>query len=237
MSIKLKLIVVLSALACALILIGGAGYHGLRQMSARTQTIVLDRVLPLEQLTSVRTDYLSVADRTLKVAAGTGTADAAAQSIAASRAAAAKDWAAYLATYLTPEEAGIADQTKMVMAASQAELVRLEAILRGGDPTAIAGFARSSLDRTIDPVVGKLSALVDLQVRVANEEFQAAEAISANMTLAMAALAGLSLAAPAATTFFLACCSWFSCCFCFSVRRHLPRQPPSHGVAQRAIAP
>lgn len=101
MSLKLKLVVVLSAMACALVLIGGTGYFGLRQMSSKTQTIVVDRVLPLEQLTSVRTDYLSVADQTIKVAAGTRTADAAAQSIAASRAAAAKDWAAYLATYIT----------------------------------------------------------------------------------------------------------------------------------------
>ncbi len=201
MSIKLRLSLVLTTLAVALILIGGAGYYGLRQMSLKTQTIVVDRVIPLEQLTSVRADYLSVADQTLKVAAGAQTGEAATLAVAAVRSAAAKDWAAYLATYLTPEEAGIAEDAKAAMAASDVDLDRLATMLKSQDLTAIIGFARSGLDGAIDQVVEKLSALVDLQVRVAHDEFSAAEAISANMTMVMAVLAALSLAAVGYGTF------------------------------------
>jgi methyl-accepting chemotaxis protein len=60
LTIKLKLILCLAALACALLLIGSAGYVGLEQVSAKTQTIVEDRLVPIEQLTSVRKEYLSI---------------------------------------------------------------------------------------------------------------------------------------------------------------------------------
>ena len=201
MSIKLRLTFVLTALAVALILIGGAGYYGLRQTSAKTQTIVVDRVLPLEQLTSVRTQYLSMGAQVLKVVAGTIAPGAAAESISVSRTAATKAWGDYLATYLTPEEAGIVEQTKSAMVQTDADLGRLGPMLASQDLAGLTAYARSGLDADIDPVVAKLTALVNLQVRVAKEEYASAEAISANMTLAMAVLAALSLAAVGYGTF------------------------------------
>ena len=201
MSIKLRLTFVLTALAVALILIGGAGYFGLRQMSSKTQTIVVDRVLPLEQLTSVRTQYLSMGAQVLKVVAGTITPAAAAESISVSRTAATKAWGDYLATYLTPEEAGIVEQTKSAMVQTDADLGRLVPMLASQDLAGLTAYARSGLDADIDPVVAKLTDLVNLQVRVAKEEYAAAETISADMTMVMAALAALSLAAVCYGTF------------------------------------
>jgi len=193
MSIKLKLILVLSALACSLVLIGGTGYFGLVQMSQKTQTIVADRLVPIEQLTTVRKEYLSIGVQALKVIAGTMSFDDAATNVHESSAVAAKQWGAYLATYLTPEEAGIVEKTKPAMMMSDANLAELGPILTKKDLLALTAFVQTKLDPAINPVVAGLNDLVDLQVRVAHEEHAAAEVISANMTLAMAILAALSL--------------------------------------------
>ena len=133
MSVKLKLIFVLSALACALLLIGSAGYLGLMQMSQKTQTIVADRLVPIEQLTTVRKEYLSISTQALKVIAGTLSFEDAAASVQKSNAVAARRWGEYLATYLTPEEAGIAEKTKRAMMISIANLSELGAVLTKKD--------------------------------------------------------------------------------------------------------
>ena len=195
MTIKLKLILCLAALACALLLIGSAGYVGLEQVSAKTQTIVEDRLVPIEQLTGVRKEYLSISSEALQVIAGSAQFEAAAASVATSLATAKKGWDTYLTTYLTPEETSIVDATKPAMTISDANVAELRAILDKKDLPALTAFSRSKLGAAIDPVVAKLSQLVDLQVRVAHEEYAKGETISANVTLTMAILAALSLGA------------------------------------------
>jgi methyl-accepting chemotaxis protein len=86
-------------------------------------------------------------------------------------------------------------------ASSIADLGRLAPMLASQDLAGLTAYARSGLDADVDPVVAKLTELVNLQVRVAKEEYASAEAISANMTLAMAVLAALSLAAVGYGTF------------------------------------
>ena len=195
MTIKLKLILCLAALACALVLIGSAGYVGLEQVSAKTQTIVEDRLVPIEQLTSVRKEYLSISSQALQVIAGSAQFEVAAASIATSLVTAKKGWNAYLATYLTPEEISIVDAAKPVMAISDANVAELTAILDTKDLPALTAFSQAKLGSAINPVVAKLNQLVDLQVRVAHEEYAKGETISANVTLTMAILAALSLGA------------------------------------------
>ena len=195
MTIKLKLILCLAALACALVLIGSAGYVGLEQVSAKTQTIVEDRLVPIEQLTSVSKEYLSISSQALQVIAGSAQFEVAAASIATSLVTAKKGWNAYLATYLTPEETSIVDAAKPVMAISDANVAELTAILDKKDLPALTTFSQAKLGSAINPVVAKLNQLVDLQVRVAHEEYAKGETISANVTLTMAILAALSLGA------------------------------------------
>jgi methyl-accepting chemotaxis protein len=157
-----------------------------RGAQARFATVYADRVVTLEQLGLILRNVNVVTDRQRSAdgSADTQSSNAMVQDVDSI-------WTAYLATYLTPEESRLVDGVRAPM---KDWMASMRASL-GGDSTASAkGVAlRSSLD-------SGMRALIELQVRVAREEMNAADAttkqsvIAAQLILLVATLISLTAA-------------------------------------------
>jgi methyl-accepting chemotaxis protein len=83
-----------------------------------------------------------------------------------------------MATYLTPEETKLAKEATDLYVPADAAVAKLRAFLTGktGSLKGTVNDFDGPLYATIDPIGGKITELVELQLRVAKEEYEAAEA-------------------------------------------------------------
>jgi methyl-accepting chemotaxis protein len=81
-------------------------------------------------------------------------------------------WKAYLATYLVPEEEKLVAEIAPLMKKADTAVARLNDILIKQDRAALARFTATELYPAIDPLTKKISALVDVQLVVAKQEYQ-----------------------------------------------------------------
>ena len=106
-----------------------------------------------------------------------------------------KTWAAYMATYLTPEEAQIARRMEDASRRLRTEfLVPAIALMRAGDSGGLRQLAASREDELAMPVVKALDELTQLQIRVAKEEFDASQSRHASTIVTVAAMLALFIA-------------------------------------------
>ena len=108
--ISARLAFLIGVLACLLVLVGSIGLYGMAKNNEALDTVYKDRAVPLAQLGEIQ--YLMVRNRLLVAnALVVQTPEAAAQNaqeIEGNIDKITKLWEAYMATYLTPEEAQIA---------------------------------------------------------------------------------------------------------------------------------
>ncbi|PTT75590.1 hypothetical protein DBR42_28615, partial [Pelomonas sp. HMWF004] len=190
MTVNQRLTLGFGLLLGVILLISLFAWRSLEQSDAAMKTIYEDRTVPMGQLGDIR--YLATRDRViLAEAAHSGDATQAAQRLeefSKNRAQANTTWAAYMATYLTPEEAVLAKKHLAEMGAyvDQGLMATAEALRR-----ADYDGARTLLDTkvsTLSPAAqDSLNALLDLQVRVAKETYDDASATNrSRLTLIIA---------------------------------------------------
>lgn len=166
-AVPLVLIVVLAADALG----------SLRQTQAGFETVYSDRVVPLRGLREIGDAYaVDIIDAVNKAEDGLISRDAAAKSVASAREIISSEWSAYIATRLTDEEAALVEKAKPMLAAADEQIDRVQAVLAGD----VAGQSLDEFDgqlyATIDPISEKVSQLIALQLRVAEQEYVAAQA-------------------------------------------------------------
>ena len=193
LSIKNKLILLVTPLLFFICLIGWDGMKTTNEGEKALTTIYIDRVECLGQLLDVRDGYsIYIMGATRKLVAKSIGYDEALKSFDEGQALIEKEWKAYLSTYLVPEEAAKADQVKEKMRAADASLKALRQNIKEKNSAAIAKFAERGLAEAIDPIVFQLSDLSELQVRVAKEVYEehlVTSAMSKKFMIAMILLA------------------------------------------------
>ncbi|KTF67483.1 hypothetical protein ATB93_17205 [Sphingomonas sp. WG] len=141
-----------------------------RSNTAKFETLLADRVLPLRQLKVVADAYaVSIVDASHKARNGNFTMAEAERRVHEGRARAAENWKAYRATSIKGHEAELADQTEAQIRKAEAEVDALEQILNRKDRAALDAFVVRRLYAAIDPVSDAMSALVSEQIRIAGE--------------------------------------------------------------------
>ena len=174
LTIKARLIAVLSMLALLMIFIGVAGAYALGQSNHALQTVYEDRLVAMGQLDGV---IRAVNRNQLVIAAAiTGAPEGlpqAADTVEKNRAMANELWKAYAATALTPQEKAMADS----FAAARAQFVKeaLEPAIqaaRAGDTATMTQLLHGKLDSHYQAVRSNLDALIKLQLQVGQQEFQ-----------------------------------------------------------------
>ncbi|BBE74197.1 HAMP domain-containing methyl-accepting chemotaxis protein [Oharaeibacter diazotrophicus] len=195
MKIRTRLIASLALLALALGVVAFEGWHALDVSNEGTRTIVADRVVPLEQLKTVSDKYaVDIVDTAHKVRSGALTFEQGGQGIRRALLLIEQDWAAYEATTMTDEERALAKEARAGMDRAAEPIGRLLAIVDARDAAALDAFVTRELYPTIDPIGGPIGKLVDLQIRVAREEFARSEATTATSKWTMAAIGTGALA-------------------------------------------
>ena len=177
MSVKASL-VLLSAVMCVfLIVVAVAGLRGIVSSNAGLETVYNDRVVPLKQLKAIADAYaVFIIDNVNKANAGLITAEQASRGITEAMSIIQKNWQAYSATRLTPQEAALAEQAQQLFGPANTAVSQLQQFLarqQGSVKNRLDAFD-GVLYSTIDPISGKITELVDLQLAEAQQEYDRA---------------------------------------------------------------
>jgi methyl-accepting chemotaxis protein len=189
-TIKTRLLSCLAALGVGMAAIGLAGFVANGVANQRMQSVITDRVEPMQQLKAVSDMYaVNIVDSAHKARSGELPMAKAAENVAAAKSTIAENWKVYSATQMTTEEKALADQVTAAMPAADATVETLQGLLKAGDAAGLQAFVDGKLYPTIDPVTANVGALVDLQTRVAHEDGAAAKTAGNIATGVMAVFA------------------------------------------------
>jgi PAS domain S-box-containing protein len=178
-SLKARLGTMAGTLAAATIIVSAIGLLGMREMNGHAKSIYDDRAVPLAQLFEIndrmKDNSLALYGAVADGRAGRATGDVAGR-IAANIQAISKNWSEYMATYLTPEEKGVAEAfaPKRALYVQQGLQAGLGLLADGkydelgkhiaGKAAGLFAEAKSDLDK-----------LVAIQVKEAKAEYDATE--------------------------------------------------------------
>lgn len=149
------------------ILLGFYGLSGMRTMNQNTRTLYEDRVVPLQQLTTIRYSYLNgiISSAEHAHAANITFSDAGKQ-VQETEKIISDNWKAYLLTYLTPEEDKLAKQVSVLMNQSVKTVEELKYVLKKEDPSPLDNLIKKELYPAVDPIILKLNELIELQIKI-----------------------------------------------------------------------
>lgn len=190
LTIKARLLLCIGALAVGMVSIGLSGWISSNMVDQRMQSIIANRVVPMQQLKAASDMYaVSIVDTAHKARAGTMSRTDALSTIATAKSTIAENWDEYRSTAMTPEEEELIAQVTAGLPAANASVARLENLLASGDVAALDRFVAADLYPAIDPVSASIGALVDLQVRVARQDGVAAARVFQTSMIVMGVIA------------------------------------------------
>ncbi|MDO3381144.1 methyl-accepting chemotaxis protein [Gilvimarinus algae] len=177
LSIRLRLLMSYALPVAALLLIAILAIQGLSSTQKGVESIYKDRVIPLEQLKVISDNYaVRIVDAVNKANAGIVTGDQVLSDIGKARQEIERQWQAFLSTHHTPEEARLAEEAKALFGNANQALDALESYLA---PTSMRGNVQGllyefdgPLYESIDPISDKIAELSQLQLSVAEHEYE-----------------------------------------------------------------
>jgi len=199
MSVKNRLMSMVGLVSVLLLLIGGMGLLGMSKANEGLRTVYEDRTVALKQITdmarAIMRNRIAVDEAILDPSPSN--VQKRAEEFEANAAEVSKNWDAYMATYLTPEEKVIAD--KFIEARKRFVgdgLKPAMAALRAGKVAEARAINEEKVRPLYEPVRAHINALNELQVNEARKEFKAAEsryAVTRNIAVVLIVL-GVALA-------------------------------------------
>ncbi len=187
-----------------MITLGVSSLISMGKIQSGFETTYNDRVVPLTQLKLVADAYaVAIVDATHKVAFGGFSKDEALKSISDSVTTIDTNWEAYINTKLTTREAELVKEAAELKKLGDGFTAKLIASLSAGDMKAVEQLRTKEMYPAIDPISGKVSEIVDLQLAVAKEEYKAGAASYAQArTQAVTLLVGAILLSLFLSRFF-----------------------------------
>jgi methyl-accepting chemotaxis protein len=131
-----------------------------------------DRIVPLRDLKIIADDYaILIIDTVNKTNSGRMTVEQARSNLTMAQSRIAKTWEMYLSTELTPEEEELANQAKPLFVDANNAIHTIEDYLKNtnGDIKYQLNQFNGPLYEQIDPISDKITELINLQLRVAEE--------------------------------------------------------------------
>jgi methyl-accepting chemotaxis protein len=199
-----RLAIMLAVNIALMAALGAIGFIGMAQIREGLRTVYEDRTIALGQIHVVlRQSY------EIRLAALTGIDD---PTVVAEKKAAIAElrskldatWKAYLATYLTPDEANIAKSADGEIAAYQAIVDDEFGKLAAGDLAAARELAKTKGAPAFDAMSKDIEALAQLQSRVAGEEYQKASDVYTRDLYLLIAIVAAAIALGAVLAWIIA---------------------------------
>ncbi len=168
-----RLFALLGFLTLVLAIIGTIGLRGLSQMKERLETVYLDRVIPLRDIKET-SELVTVeaVDAVILVVFERLSWHEGLQRIDASRRSARDHWNRFLGTKMTTEERTLASKGTAHLEMAEAVMDEARDVLRRQDRDGLLSLVRDRLFPGIEPLHETLDELTELQLRVAQEEYE-----------------------------------------------------------------
>jgi len=187
-----RLGMLVTVLVAFMIAIGYVGLSGMEYSNARLKTVYEDRTIALLELSKVNESMLRMRHRMVMTAAASSVPEAekALQGDAPHHEMFRKNWTAFLATAMTPEEQKLVAEFTPAWAAWLDERKDVLSLAMGGKHKEALAAAHAT-DPQMRIALNLMHRLLDLQENVAREEYMAATAkTSATMRLNLALIVG-----------------------------------------------
>ncbi|WP_337841575.1 methyl-accepting chemotaxis protein [Rheinheimera sp.] len=177
MKVATRLATLAGAMIALILIVGVMGILAMQDSNRAMGSVYKDRVIPLKDLKLIADMYaVNIVDTAHKVRNnGLSMADGLAN-VDKADAIIHERWNAYLVTELVPAEKELVTLIKPQLAEADAAVAKLKQVLRDGDREALDTFVLQQLYPKIEPVSDSFAKLVDVQLKVAEQSFNASEA-------------------------------------------------------------
>lgn len=167
-----SLIVLLLFFLC---IIGFIGLYTSNEARIGLDTVYNDRVVPLKDLKIIADMYaVNIVDASHKVRNNNISWDEGVDSVETAVITIKEKWEAYLQTSLVDKEIKLIEEAKPLIQQADDSIVDLLEILRSKNKDRLEQYTILKLYPAIDPISGKFSELVDIQLVVAKNEYDSA---------------------------------------------------------------
>ncbi|QDR81417.1 methyl-accepting chemotaxis protein [Sporomusa termitida] len=174
--LRAKLLIVVAIFSLLSVVIGLVGLQGIKTANTALKDMYASRIIALQEL-KIMSDALTVnvvdtchkvSDRHMAWALGRDRLNEGSQTI--------KDqWSSYKSHAATPEEEHLVAQIDGFLGMADGALAKAAEIMIKEDQPALNAFMIEELYASIEPVSGKLTELIHLQLELAKREYQAAD--------------------------------------------------------------
>ncbi len=176
--ISTKLYILVFVTSFTILAIGIYGLSNLNTVNNYLESVYKDRVIPLKQLKVISDMYtIDIVDAAHKIRNGNIDFKEGKRDIKKAKTAIETNWKTYLASNIDPEEQKVADDIKELMKNSEESVANLESIIENEDSAALRIFVVKELYPQIEPVSNKINELIDVQLLVADREYNKGEQI------------------------------------------------------------
>ncbi len=173
LSVNARLFALVSFLSLVSVVVGVVGLRGMSTTLQGLQTVYDDRVVPLRDLKVIADMYaVNIVDTSHKVRNGNMSWEEARKSLAQAETTIQAKWQNYKGTFLVDQEKKLVAEIEPMLLGTQVQLEQLRDILKREDLQAIAEFTKTALYPSIDPISGKFSELIEVQLDVARDEYE-----------------------------------------------------------------
>ncbi len=195
MSVKARLVGLVIFLSMVSLVVGAVGLLGMSRTVQGLQSVYDDRVVPLRDLKVIADMYaVNIVDTSHKVRNGNFSWEEARQSLATAETTIQQKWKEYKNTYLVEQEKKLVAEIEPMLVTTQVELDKMRDILKREDAEAIAAFTKGPLYPVIDPISGKFSELIEVQLNVAKDEYESSKAAYKTARLVSGLLLAIGIA-------------------------------------------
>ena len=175
-TIKGKLLLLVAAMGFIAIVIAMYGASGMKGCNSDFKDVYENRVVPLNQLKAVADMYaVNIVDTCHKSRNGNLTPKEAIANIKQAQETITKEWGAYTATALTPDEEKLVSKAKEQFTPADKGVEKLLTLLETNDLQGVASFSIHELYPKIDPISETIGKLVSLQLEEAKKGYDHSE--------------------------------------------------------------
>lgn len=171
LSVRKKMFALVGVLGLFMMLMSVIGLLNMQGFDAHVQHIYQQRLLPMKKLKTTADMYaVNIVDTAHQARNGNVSFSQGLSNIESAEQRIRAAWDQFSKGTHSEEDAALIDEVNGLMQTANAAVQELKRIMRNQDQAALAQFTITSLYPAIDPVSGKVSELVDLQIeRAANE--------------------------------------------------------------------
>lgn len=172
-NIQTRLVFLMVFMVLLLAGVGMVGLNDAHHINESFRDVYEQRVVPITQLKVISDMYaVHIVDASHKARNGNLTMSQAVEQIDQASRAIDENWALFIQSGLAGDEARLVEQLRPLLQQADQSVERLRGILQRQDSAALVAYTTSDLYPAIDPVTEKISALIDLELKVAGQDYE-----------------------------------------------------------------